>query len=184
MINMPIRTVVFPGHFGSELLFKMAHKLIEGISNDRFPGTGSLHAFCQRTVDSSGNIIANLSFRCGSLPAALDFAVFSCEFGVVSFPSSSYLTFSFWMVFCPSCGTIVFLFKVFNSVFSSGSTFLFPVAFSPFANIFTMAKLAFSPETIRPFAFMEFRKWLKLFTFRTSSFLKGNHINFVIQIND
>lgn len=184
MINMPIRTVVSPSHIGSKLTLKMVHELIKGKANDRFPGTASLYAFCQGSVDPSGDVIANLSFRCGSLSSALNFAVFSCEFGVVSFPSSSYLTFSFWMVFCPSCGTIVFLFKVFNSVFSSGSTFLFPVAFSPFANIFTMAKLAFSPETIRPFAFMEFRKWLKLFTFRTSSFLKGNHINFVIQIND
>lgn len=184
MINMPIRTVVFPGHFGSELLFKMAHKLIEGISNDRFPGTGSLDAFCQGSVDPSGDVIANLSFRCGSLSSALDFAMFPHIFGMVNVPLPSYFTFSFWMSSGPCFGASIFLFKMLCSVFTSRGALLLSVALAPVMDIFFMACFAFSPESQWSLAFVKFRKGFEFFTLRASSFLKSIHGDFVIQINN
>lgn len=184
MINMPIRTIVFPSHFGSELLFKMAHKLIKGIADDRLPGTGSLYAFCQGAMNPSSNIIANLPLGCSSLPATLDLAMLPHMFRMVSIPSLSYFTFSFWMSSGPYFCSGIFLLKMLRSVFTSRGTLLLSVALSPVMDILFMACFAFSPETQRSLAFVKFRKGFEFFTFRASSFLKSIHGDFVIQINN
>ncbi len=184
MINMPIRTIVFPSHLSSELFFKVAHKLIEGKTNNRLPRTGSLYALCQGTMNSSGNIIANLSLGCGSLPTALDFTMFPYIFRMVNVPLSSYFTFSFWMSSGPYFCSGIFLLKMLRSVFTSRGALLLSVALSPVMDIFFMACFAFSPETQRSLAFVKFRKGFEFFTFRASSFLKSIHGDFVIQINN